>query len=115
MRSIRRSGSIDAFMGNRKDRSHGQATRRDLVTRITLMGEAQGMPWKKQKPASQPAFFVDWNLPVGRNRAEPLLRRRQRQRFRLRRARHDRRLLLALVEDQLVALDRDFADLGHRS
>src|SRR6185369_13153524 len=38
-----------------------------------------------------------------------------RQRLGFRSGRHDRRLLLALVEDQLVALDRDFADLGHRS
>src|SRR6201988_2896679 len=43
-----------------------------------------------------------------------LLRRRQRQRFRFGRGRHDRHLLLALVEDQLVALHGDFADLGHR-
>src|SRR5258705_10460881 len=61
MRSIRRSGSIDAFMGNRKDRQHGQTARRDLVARITLMGEARVTPLKKEKPASQPAFLVDRN------------------------------------------------------
>src|SRR5215218_4197695 len=43
-----------------------------------------------------------------------LFRRRQCQRFRFRSRRHNRGLLLALVEDQLVALDGDFADLGHR-
>src|SRR6202048_4040768 len=43
-----------------------------------------------------------------------LFRRRQRQRLDFGRRRDDRRLLLALVEDQLVALDGDFADLGHR-
>src|SRR6266516_3743748 len=64
MRSIRRSGSMDAFMGNRKDRQHGQTARRDLVTRITLMGEARVTPLKKEKPASQPAFLVDRNFLV---------------------------------------------------
>src|SRR5258708_25578281 len=39
---------------------------------------------------------------------------RQRQRFDFGSRGHDRRLLLALVENQLVALDRDFADFGHR-
>src|SRR6185437_14978714 len=38
------------------------------------------------------------------------LRRWQGERFGFRSGRHDRRLLLALVEDQLVALDRDLAD-----
>src|SRR5581483_10381645 len=61
-----------------------------------------------KKAGARPAFSFDVSL--SRN----LLRRRQRQRFGLGRGRHDRRLLLALVQDQLVALDRDFADLGHR-
>src|SRR5436189_3738538 len=52
--------------------------------------------------------------PSIRNLPERLLRWRQSQRFRFRRSRHDRRLLLAFVEDHLVALDGDFADLGHR-
>src|ERR1700730_6158005 len=43
-----------------------------------------------------------------------LFRRRQRQRFDLGGGRHDGPLLLALVENELVALDRHFADLGHR-
>src|SRR6516165_7840659 len=43
-----------------------------------------------------------------------LFRRRQRQRLDFGRSRHDRRLLLALVEDQLVALHGDFAALRHR-
>src|SRR3954467_3715710 len=44
-----------------------------------------------------------------------LFRGRQRQRFDFRSRWHDGCLLLAFVEDQLVALDGDFADLGHRS
>src|SRR5262249_25030076 len=56
-------------------------------------------------PASSRIYF--------RISPEGLPRRRQGQRFRFRRGRHDRRLLLALVEDQLVALHGDFADLGH--
>src|SRR3979411_2213360 len=43
-----------------------------------------------------------------------LFRGGQRQWFDFRGSRHDGGLLLALVEDQLVALDGDFADLGHR-
>src|SRR5216684_3098086 len=46
--------------------------------------------------------------------ADRLFRRRQRQRFDFRCRRHDRGLLFAFVENQLVALHRDFADLGHR-
>jgi hypothetical protein len=49
---------MDAFMGNRRDCQHRQTSRRDLVARITLAGEARPMPLKKQKPASQPAFLL---------------------------------------------------------
>src|SRR3954454_16185682 len=42
-----------------------------------------------------------------------LLRRRQRQRLRFGLRRNDRSLPLALVENHLVALQRDFADAGH--
>src|SRR6266851_5339795 len=61
----------------------------------------------KEKAGARPAFSV----VAIRCRS---FRRRQRQRLDFRSRRHDRRLLLALVENQLVALDRDFADLGHR-
>src|SRR5262245_22449961 len=65
---------------------------------------------KNKKAGAWPAFFHLYF----RTSPEGLLRRRQSQRFRFRRRWHDRRLLLALVEDQLVALHGHFADLGHR-
>src|SRR6185437_9838430 len=65
----------------------------------------------EKRPARTPAFMDSFRTTVGRSLRR---RRRQRQRLGFRRGRHDRRLLLALVQDQLVALDRDLADLGHR-
>src|SRR5712664_540573 len=53
-------------------------------------------------------------LHCDRWNADRLFRRRQRQRFDFRCRRHDRGLLFAFVENQLVALYSDFADLGHR-
>src|SRR5438552_3260026 len=65
-----------------------------------------------QKSEKKPAFAG--LFPKHRESARVLFRRGQRQGFDFRSRRHDRRLFLALVEDQLVALDGDFADLGHR-
>src|SRR5438552_8970117 len=65
-----------------------------------------------QKSEKKPAFAG--LFPKHRESARALFRRRQRQGFNFRSRRHDGRLLLAFVEDQLVALDGDFADLGHR-
>src|SRR6266851_7502308 len=60
-----------------------------------------------KKPANAGLFVVS-------SLSDRLFRGRQRQRFDFRSRRHDGRLLFALVENQLVAFHRDFANLGHR-
>src|SRR4051812_22487371 len=63
---------------------------------------------KTQKRPARAGLFHNIVNPAA------LFRGRQRQRLDFWGRRHNRRLLFALVEDQLVALDGDFADLGHR-
>src|SRR6478735_2852012 len=73
-------------------------------------------PYQKQnriKTAKRPTLSRPFPFRNLLN-SEALFRRRQRQWLDFRSRRHDRRLFLALVENQLVALDGDFADLGHR-
>src|SRR6202163_3376202 len=64
-----------------------------------------------KKSKKRPAFAGLFNNIL---KSVRLFRGRQRQRFDFGSRRHDGGLLLAFVEDQLVALDGDFANLGHR-
>src|SRR5450432_1802488 len=72
-------------------------------------GSGASVTKKSKKGRLSPALFD--NILKS---ARLLFRGRQRQRFDFRSRRHDGRLLFALVENQLVAFHRDFANLGHR-
>src|SRR6478735_3348688 len=73
-------------------------------------------PYQKQnriKTAKRPTLSRPFPFRNLLN-SEALFRRRQPQWIDFRSRWHDRRLFLALVENQLVALDGNFANLGHR-
>src|SRR5215510_9772202 len=107
---VRSAASAAPLPGKRTVQFHGSKSAFHPEGKMNKAGSRTAAMKKNKKAGAWPAF----SHLYFRTSPEALLRRRQSQRFRFRRGWHDRRLLLALVEDQLVALDGDFADLGHR-